>query len=225
MSVALSTIYANVLKDLGLNSSDSTWQGRATRWINKALDKIEAKNPDAEFLQNSNSTLATVADQATYSMPSDFLILRHIRDDGNSNHLNILSHEEFDRRHPDPSSETTDQPADCTLEFDISSGVHILRLAPIPDDEYNLYATFSTFHPTLSGSQNLMWNKLETALEDWAIWEGCLVVFPDAEFTNYRAELKQRANESVMLVSGLLSAQRPHPINIPVRMKKGIYYA
>jgi len=72
MSVTLSTIRENVLKGLMVNSSDSTLQSRATRWINKSLDKIQFYIPEAEFLQNSNTALTTVADQATYSLPGRF---------------------------------------------------------------------------------------------------------------------------------------------------------
>ena len=222
-SVALSTIYANVLKDLGLNSSDTTWQARATRWTNKALDKAQSFIPIAEFMQNSNAYIATVADQATYSLPADFLQMLHLRDDNNSTTLNELTHGQFDRNHPDPSTESTGKPYEYTLEYDISTGVHILRLAAIPDDAYTLYATMRTFHPTLSGSQDLMYSKLETALEDWAIFEGSLVVFPDNEFVNYRAELKARANESMSGIANLLTMQKPSPRQIPVQMKKGIY--
>lgn len=223
MSVSLATIYANVLKDLGLNSDSSQWQGRATRWINKGLDKIQAQNPTFEFMQNSNMSIATVADQATYSLPTDFLTLLHIRDDTNETKLDILTHGEFDRNHPDPSSESTGEPYECTLEFDISSGVHILRLAAIPDAAYTLYATIRRWHPTLSGAQALMADKLETALEDWAIYEGSLVVFPDAEFTNYRAELRGRAMESVQIISGALNTQKPHPRQIPICLKRNVF--
>lgn len=220
MSVALSTIYTNVLKDLGINSSDTTWQNRATWWIKKALDKAEFFFPMAEFLQNSNASISTVADQATYSLPSDFFQLLHIRDDNNSTHLDILDHDEFDRNHPDPSSESTGRPSECTLEFDISSGVHILRLAPIPDDAYTIYATMRTFHPTLSGSQDLMFTKLETPLTDWAIYEGSLVVYPDNEFVNYRNELKARAIDSMGGISNILAMQKPSQPNIPTVLKK-----
>ena len=68
-----------------------------------------------------------------------------------------------------------------------------------------------------------MYSKLETALEDWAIYEGSLVVFPDNEFVNYRAELKARANEAMSGISNLLTAQKPSPKQIPIQMKKNIY--
>jgi hypothetical protein len=220
MTVSLATIYDNVLKDLGLNSSDSTWQGRATRWINKALDKITMVCPNAEFLQNSYVSINTVADQPTYSMPSDFFELLSLRDDDNKTDIEILTHGEFDRRHLDPSGEDTNPPIHCTLEFDTSSGVAVMRLAPIPDDAYTLYATMRTFHPTLSGSQVLVWDKLQTALEDQAIYEGSLVVFPDAEFANYRLELKERGGESIRLVAGLLNSQKPAPARIPTVLKR-----
>lgn len=220
MTVSLATIYSNVLKDLGLNSADSTWQTRATRWINKALDKVTMVAPNAEFLQNSYMSIDTVADQATYSLPSDFIELLSLRDDNNETNIEILSHGEFDKRHLDPSGEDTDPPSECTLEFDTSSGGHMLRLAPIPDAAYTLYATMRTFHPALSGSQALLWPKLETALEDWAIYEGALVVHIFPEMANYRLELKERAKESVELVAGLLNTQKPSPRQIPTVLKK-----
>ena len=223
MSVTLATIYGNVLKDLGVNSSDTLWIARATRWLNKALDKAQATNPNAEFMQNSNTYISTVDGQATYSLPTDFLSLKHLRDDTSATEIDILSHEVFDDKHLDPSSESEGPPIECTLEFDISSGVHILRLAPIPDAVYVLYATMITFHPALSGAQSLMYSKLETALEDWAIWEGSLVTHPDNEFAQFRMELKSRANESMAMWSGLMNMQKPHPQTIPVKMKKNTY--
>ena len=222
-SVSLATIYANVLKDLGLNSADTTFQARATRWINKALDKAMAMNPSAEIFQISNATISTVADTATYDLPTTFIKLKHIRDDNNSTEIEILSHEQFDDRHPDPSSESTSPPKECTLEFDVSTGVHVLRLAPIPDDAYTLYYTAASFHTALSGSQALMYPKLETALEDWAIWEGSLVVYPENEYVNLRNELKQRAGESMMLWSGMMNYQKPAPKQIRTQMKRYIY--
>ena len=223
MSVSLATIYANVLKDLGLNSSDSTMQSRATRWVNKALDKALMYNPMSEFVQISNATISTVADTPTYSLPAGFMDLLHIRNDTSAWEIEIRAHGQFDRAHPDPSSETTDSPSECTLEFDIDNNVHKLRLAPIPDDVYTLYYTYRKFHPALSGSQDLEFDKFETALEDWAIWEGSLVVFPDNEYAQYRMELRSRANESMKLLSQFQSAQRPAPRNIPIQLKRGIY--
>ena len=220
MSVSLSTIYANVLKDLGLNSSDSTWQARATRWINKALDKATMLNPGSEFVQISNATISASDGTATYNLPTGFISLLHIRNDTSAWEIKIRSHGEFDRAHPDPSSEAEDSPSECTLEFDIDNNVHVLRVAPIPDDDYTLYYTYRKFHPALAGDQDLEYDKFETALEDWAIWEGSLVVFPDNEFVNYRNELRSRATESMKLLSQLVNFQKPAPRNIPIQLKR-----
>lgn len=223
MSVTLATIYGNALSTLGVSSSDSKFQTRCTRWINKTLDKIQFYAPEAEFLQNSEVTLATVADQETYSMPTDFMQLLTLRDDDNATEIKILDRELFDKLHPDPSGESTGKPYECTLEFDISSGVHILRLAAIPDDAYDLFATFRRFHPAISASQNLMYDKLETALEDGAVYHGALELYPDAEYTQFRAELKANWLESAQAISQIFAIQKPRRPQIPMMLRRNTH--
>ena len=220
MSVTLSDIRDNVLKDLGLDSANSTLQTRAARWINKTLDKLQGYAPEAEFMQKSEKKLSTVADQATYSLPSTFLQLLALRDDTSATAIKIVNREQFDRNHPDPSSESTGSPNEATLEYDLDGAVHIIRLAPIPDDEYDLYAIFRQFHPALSGSQDLEYDKLQTALEDGAIYHGSLIVYLDAEYANYRAELKAQWLESAQNIGQIFAIQKPQTRNIPVILQR-----
>lgn len=220
MSVSLATIYANVLKDLGLNSADTTWQSRATRWINKSLDKVQFFIPNAELLQESTETITTTADDPTDALDANFFELLSVRNDTEGSVVEVFPRVEFERRHPDPSSEETGAPVECTIEWNVSTGGHYIRWSPTPDDAYTMYIVQRVYHPALSGAQSLLYNKLETAIEDWAIYEGSLVVFPDNEFVNYRAELKARAIETMKAISQVFNAQKPNERNIPVRMKK-----
>ncbi len=220
MSVTLETIRDNVMKDLGIDSENSTLQSRANRWINKALDKLQGYVPEAEFMQKTEKKLTTVADQATYSLPTTFLQLLGLRDDTSVTAIKILDAQAFDREHLDPSDEDTGEPTECRLEYDLDNGYHVLRLAPIPDDEYDLYAIFRQFHPALSGSQDLGYDKIQTVLEDGGTYFGAMVLYPDSEYAQYRAELKSTWLDAIQNISQIFAIQKPHPRNIPVRLKK-----
>jgi len=216
-----STIQANILKDLEVDSTSSTLLARALRWMNIAMDFITGEIPNAEFLKSSESYITTVADQATYSMPSDFFDLITLRDDTSGDgQLEILDRAEFDLRHPDPSSEDTDAPTEVTLEYNPSSAVHEMRLAPIPDDAYVLYAAMRRFHPDLATDQNPTWTKLETALQLGGVWQGSLKLYPDPEYAQIRAENKDAFLMAISGIKRILMLQAPKPNRIPVRMRR-----
>jgi len=219
---ATTTIRTNVLKALRLDSANSTMQDRALHWMNKALDKIQAYVPQAEFMKKSERTITTVASQATYALPTDFIKMLSLRDDTNQTIIDPVIREEFDRRHPDPSSESTGKPYEYTLEYDNTQdpGLHYMRLALIPDSAYMLYAVMQVWHPDLSAVQNPAYTKLETAIEDMAIAEGCMEVYAEPEFAQLRQEFKLSAQDSVRLVERIFNSQTTIPRNIITRMRR-----
>jgi hypothetical protein len=218
-----STIQANILKELGLDSADTTLLARALIWANEALDTIQEYIPGAEFLQKSESYIACVADQATYALPSDFFQLLTLRDDDNSTSIEIITREEFDRRHTDPSSESTGKPYECCLEYDRTNTRHIVRVARIPDDTYTMYATMRNWHPALSASQNPYVDKLENAIKRGGMYYGSFFVYPDPEWNQLRADFERVFLNKVQSLSQILNIQKPHPPQIPVVMKKTNY--
>ena len=213
------TIQENILKELGLPSDNSLLLGRALRWINKTLDKLQTYVPEAEFLQTSEIKLTLVADKATYALPTDFFQLLQVRSDTDLIILNMLTREKFDREHPDPSGEETGNPSDCTFEYDRSSNRHIIRLAPIPDSTDIYYAIMRRWHPSLSSSQDVQWDKLETVLEDGGIYHGSLSIYADPEYAQLRAELKANWLEAAQGISQILALQKPKPAQIPVVLR------
>jgi hypothetical protein len=219
MTVSSATIQANILKELSVDSTNAVLLARALRWMNKAMDKFQGYIVESEFLQKSESSLNTIADQATYAMPSDFFDILSLRDDNNNTIIEKITREEFDRRHPDPSGESTGKPYEYTLEYDRSSGVSIIRLSLIPDDAYTLYAVTRNWHPTLTAGQGLIYDKLETAIEEGGIYHGALSLYSDPEYANYRAELKANWLEAVQNLSQILEMQKPKPSQIPVRLR------
>jgi len=221
MSVQTITIQQNILKELGRNPSDTTMQERALHWLNKALDKIQAFIPDVEFLQTAEMSISFADGQATYLMPSDFFYLNQIRIDSESRILDQFSHEDFDRRHPYPADEDEDVPSDYTLEYDRTNGRHIIRVGPIPDATYDAHAIMRRWHPTLSASQGIHYEKLETALEDGGIWEGCLSIYPDPEYAQIRSEWKSRWLESVQGLQQVFNQQKPKPQQIRTVLRRG----
>lgn len=220
MTIQTIEIQKNVLKELGQNPDNTVLQARALRWLNKSLDKLQGYIPDVEFLQTSEMTITLVASQATYALPIDFFYIGQIRIDEESLILNQHTKDGFDRLHPDPANEDEDVPSDFTLEFDRVNGRHILRLAPIPDDAYVMHATIRRWHPALTGSQNIQYDKLETTLEEGGIYHGSLSIYGDQEYIQLRAEYKSNWLEAVQNLQQPLNMQKPRPIRIPTQLKK-----
>ncbi len=217
---------ADVLKRLQLDYTDSTLLARALDWLNKSLDRAQGYLPEAEFLQKSEIQISCVADQATYALPDNFMQLISLRDDDNGTHLEMLNREQFDRNHPDPSSEDTGAPYEFSLEFDRSTdpGTNIIRLAAIPDDTYTLYAIMRCFHPDLAnGAQTILWQKLRFTLEDTATHLGSLEFYKGREHAQWRSELKGDSIESLQNIRQLLMIQKPHGRQIPVQMRRTYY--
>ena len=225
MATATATIQQNVLRGLGIPYNDTVMLDRALRWLNKTLDKIQGFMPDVEFLQVSEMPLTLVVGQATYALPSDFMAFSQpqIRNDSEGIIINIIPRDEFDRLHPDPSSESNAPTSDATLEYDRDNNRHILRFCPAPDATDVVYAVMRRWHPLLSSGQNVIYDKLETALEDGAIYHGGLEVFSAPEYVNYRQELKSQWLEAVQGLQQVFAIQKPHRPQIPTVLKKSLY--
>lgn len=191
--------------------------------MNKVLDKIQGFMPDAEFLQTAEMAITFAHAQATYVMPSDFFFMNQIRIDSETRVLDPYSHEDFDRRHPDPANEAEDVPSDYTFEFDRVNQRHILRIAPTPDAAYAAHGIMRRWHQTLTGIQGIQYDKLETALEEGAIYEGSKSIYADNEYLQYRAELKTSFLESTQALQQILMQQKPHPRQIRTVLRKGDY--
>jgi len=223
MTILTETIQKNVLRELGLNPADTTMQSRALRWINKSLDKLQGFIPDMEFLKTSEIEITLVDGQATYAMPADFFSMTQIRIDSETRILDEFPRAEFDRRHPDPDNETEDVPSDYTFEYDRQNGRHIIRFGPIPDSAYVCHGILKRWHPALTSSQNIQSDKLETVIEEGAIWEGSKSVYADPEYTQYRMELKTSWLESSQSFQQIMAMQKPRPKQIRVVLKKSDY--
>lgn len=223
MTVSTATLQSEVLKILGYNSDDTVLAARALYWLNEAMDDIMFALPDAEFFQKSDMTLATVADQAAYPLPAEFFSLLSLVDSTNQNPLDVLTREEFDRRHPDPSSEDTDSPKDVTFEYDVANVRNIIRLAPIPDDAYTLRAVMRCWHTALSATQAIPWDKVETVVKRRAAYYGAIELYNAPEDVNYRNELNQLSMVKMTGLQNVLSRQKPRPKQIPVVLRKSDY--
>jgi hypothetical protein len=213
------TIYTNVLKELQQNSASETYVNMAIHWINKAMRIIEQRIPNAEFLQRSETYLTTVADQPTYPLPADFFELRSLRDDTNNNVISPVTREQFERNHPDPSSESTGKPYEYTLEFDRTEKKHVLRFSLIPDDEYKLYMVWMAWHPTLSESQNPIFDRIEDVLENGAVYFGARIFWKEPEYKQIRDEYKRDFDESLLGLQALCMRQKPRPAQIPLVLR------
>ncbi|MFH1628669.1 MAG: hypothetical protein ABIE47_08095 [Pseudomonadota bacterium] len=223
MSVTTATMQANVLHILTMDSTDTVLLARALEWLNEAVEDVAMYLPEAEFFQTSEMPLTLVVDQATYAMPSDFFQLIQVRNDDESVILNMLPRAEFDRRHPDPSSETTDTPADGTLEFDRENGRNILRVAPIPASADTFYAIVRRWHKTLSSTQGLQWDKIQRTVERRGAYYGSLEVRNFTEDAPFRAELAQVSLAKMQALQQIVTIMKPRPVRIPTVMRKGDY--
>ncbi|MFH0822268.1 MAG: hypothetical protein V2B18_05910 [Pseudomonadota bacterium] len=223
MATSTATLQANALKRLQMDYADATLLARALDWLNKAMDRIQGYLPEAEFLQKSEMSIATVDGQATYVLPSDFLELLSLRDDTNATNLDMIPREQFDRNHPDPSTEDEGLPYEYTLEFDRSTtpGTNIIRLAAIPAAAYTLYATMRCFHPDLAaGGQGIIWERLRFTVEDWATYFGSLEFWKSNEYAQWRSELEKEALNATQNLKQLLAIQKPRPSQIRTVLKK-----
>ena len=219
--MALTTnIYANVLSELLLNTSNTTYISKCIRWLNKTMFDIESVVPNSEFLQKSESYLDTVADQATYMLPADFFELRSLRDDTNNNIISPVTREQFDRNHPDPSSENTGEPYEYTMEFDRTEGRSLIRLSLIPNDTYRIYMIYRAWHPTLTAQQNPIFDRLETVLEQGATWYGSVAMYKEAEYESMRNNYKMMYDRAMFNFQAMCMGQKPTPRQIPCQMRK-----
>jgi len=222
---ATGTIQASILKVLGVDSTDTTLLARSLEWLNEALDDAQMYLPEAEFFKTSEISMALVVNQTTYALPSDFVAFssQQIRNDDESMIIDIINKEQFDRNHPDPSSETAAPPYDATLEFDRDNARNIIRLAPKPDATDTIYANMILWHPALSASQDIQWSKLEGALKRRAAYYGSLEIFAENEYVNFRQELDALSMAKFKALQQVVAIQKPRPKQIPIIMKKSYY--
>jgi hypothetical protein len=223
MTVSTSDLQASTLKLLGVNSDDTVLLARALEWLNEAMDEIMMFVPEAEFFQKSYMTIDTVASQAVYSLPSNFFYLSELVDEDNQTPLKMITREKFDRLYPDPTSDNEDSPSEYTLEYDPSRNLNVMRLWPIPDDVYTLKAVMRCWHETLSDSQDIPWDKLESAIKRRAAYYGAFEVYNSPDDAHYRAELGQLSGQKMILLQQFLAMQRPKPRQIPTVLRKSEY--
>ena len=223
MAISTRTVQNNVLKALGLDSTDTVLLARALRWLQKSIDKLQGSMPSSEIFQKSEMSMDTVDGQATYALPADFIQMISLRDDDNSTIIVPVERPQFDREHPKPSDESEGKPDEYTLEYDQGNRRHIFRLAPIPDDEYTLYAVMKVWHPKLSSSQGLTYDKIETAVEDGGTYQGSLEIYPDQEYATYRAELKENWRDSLIAAKNIFAMQKPKAARIRTFLRKNQY--
>lgn len=216
-------IQANILKELGFDSTSTVLLDRSLRWANKAIDRIQGYITSADFLMKAEVKLTTVADQDTYAMPSDFFQLMTLRDDSNEVSIDVWTREEFERSHPNPSGESTGKTTEVSLEFDRYSGRHVMRCAPIPDAAYVWYATMRCWHPSLSSTQNPIYSQLQTVIEHGGIYYGALAMLQDPEYANYTNKVEAEFNNSIKSIERIFNSQKLHPPQIPVVLKKSDY--
>ncbi len=223
MTISTATLQAGCIKDLGQNSEDTILLERSLEWLNEALEDIQMYLPDAEFLQTSEMPLTLIVGQATYAMPPDFMQLIQIRNDDESVIIEVIPRAEFDRRHPDPSTEATAIPSDGTLEYDRVNHRNILRIAPAPDDDDVFMAIMKRWHPTLSAAQAIQWDKLQYVIARRAAYFGSLEIYPDNEFIQYRQELNTLSLNKIQALQQIVAIQKPRPNQIPTVLKKSEY--
>lgn len=223
MAISTGTVQQNVIKALGMNYSDTVLQARALRWLNKALDRIQMYIPEAEFLQVADMPLTLVVDQATYVLPSDFFQLLSLRNDTEGTIIYPMDRRDFDKAHPDPSSEDSGVPSDLTLEYDRTDARHVMRIAPPADSADVCYATMRRWHSTLASGTNLLYDKLELALENGGIYEGSMEIYADQEYAQLRGEYKQNFLETTQALTQVMSVQKPRSAQIPVIMSRSNY--
>lgn len=223
MTVQTITMQQNILRELSRNPNDRAMQSRAMRWLNMTLDEMQGFMPDVEFLQASEMSITLTDGTATYAMPTDFIYLSQVRIDSESRILEERTREEFDRIHPDPANEDEDIPADYTLEYDRTSGRHVMRVGPTPDASYTAHGIMRRWHPALTGSQYIQYDKLQTVLEKGGVYHGSLSVYADQEYAQYRSELKQNWLESARGLQQVLMQQKPRPRQIPTVLRREDY--
>lgn len=223
MTVSTITMQQNVLRELGLNPDDTTMQGRALRWLNKALDKTQGFMPDMEFLKTAEMEITLVDGQAAYVMPSDFFAMTQLRIDEEDLVLEEVTREEFDRLYPDPANDEEDVPSVYSFEYDRTSNRHVIRFAPIPDTHYECHGIIKRWHPELNASQNIQSDKFQTVLEEGATWEGSKSVYADPEYTQYRAELKQSWLEASQAFQQIMAMSKPRSKQIKMVLRKSDY--
>jgi len=221
--MSTASMQENVLEVLGIDSTDTVMLDVALDALNKSYDKLVMFVPEAEYLQKSENYLVTVDGQATYALPSDFFQLLSLRDDTSKTNIDIITREQFERNHPDPSSESEAKPYECTLEYDRSNKRHILRLAAIPDTTYTLYAVMRCWPTALSASTDPLHAKLETVLEEGGIYHVSLRTHAEPEYLQYRQELKGNWLEAVQAISQMFNVQKPRPPQIPIKLRKSDY--
>jgi len=213
-------VQADILNGLGEDATNTILLARALRWANKAYDKLVGFLPEAEFFQKSETEMTTIADQATYVMPSNWFQIVSFRDDTNSTIIAEITRQEFDRLHSDPSNESTGKPSEYTLEYDHVNKRMVIRMAPIPDDSYTCYATVRMWPDEMSSTKDPIYDKLRTALEEGGIYEGAKVIFADPEHSQYRIELQGERDAAFMAISRIVAKQKPNPPQVPIAMRK-----
>lgn len=223
MTVQTSDLQAQTLKTLGINSDETVLQERALNWLNEALDDVQMYIPDAEFLQVAEMPVTLVVSRATYVLPTDFMVLTQFRNDTESTILNFITRAEFDRRHPDPSTEGDATPSDVTLEYDRQSGRHVVRVGPAPVAADTCYVIMKRWHPALSASQDIQWDKLKHVLIRRAAYYGSLEIYQDNEYVQMRNELNTVSLNKIQALQGVLAMQKPRPNQIPVVLRKSDY--
>jgi len=172
--MSTTTIQQNTLYGLGegANVANATWLTNALRWANTGYHDMQLRHAWKCFKRRQY--FSTVASQAAYQYPSNWIGYVTTRDDTNEQIIEELSAEEFDRQHTDPSTETTGKPTQMCIEFDSTNRLYAVRFAPIPDDAYVFYSMNFIIPSDLSGSVSPIYGGWEHALERGGIYYGSL---------------------------------------------------
>lgn len=138
------------------NGQDYTWlQGKVARWLRRTdlaadipdfimlAEKRISSDLDAR-LQNTTTTLLTVAGVATVTLPDDLNGIRSLVIPARGK-LDFMTPEALETRYADQSTGTP-------RNYAIEGG--LLKLGPIPDDVYQLGCVYRAEIPPLAASVN-----------------------------------------------------------------------
>lgn len=161
----------NVTRATSLQTkSGTTLASIANRYLNRAQKKL-ARTADILFAER---TAPTVADQKSYSFPSDLRAMYSMRveessTDLDSRKLELVMPRDFDKVVPTPAANTTGKP-DWYVPYKTTNTFELFR---IPDQAYTLRMRMSYWPATLAlsdTSQTSDYTDADEFLIEWATY-------------------------------------------------------
>ena len=170
-----------------------------------------------QAIMQYSETVTTTDGATTYTRDTDYTMSYSA---GTITVLSTGSMSDATGYYIDYSHSATGTPSTFCIEYDAANAKYVFRLSDVPDDTYIGSIVYSASPSDLSATVDVIWNKLEFAIEQGGIYYGSMVIIDDEK---KRREFKANYEVAMQALIQLDISLMPKNDRIKVVMKKTDY--